>query len=113
MHLQSQLRAPLIVLIIVDLCFSIPNVVDHTNAKQNTFDLNRRPNVIDTSDNSIHSFNDGGGGGDGGDNGTAKQISNNNPLNFLITNFLSDGEIERRIQFNSITAKETLVSKSG
>lgn len=33
--------------------------------------------------------------------------------NFLMLNYLSDGEIERRIHFNGITAKETLVSNNG
>lgn len=30
--------------------------------------------------------------------------------NFIISNYLSDGEVERRIHFNGVTAKETLVS---
>lgn len=110
MHLELQLRVPLIVLTIVDLCFSIPNFADHTDKTHNTFDLNRRPNVIDAKDG-IHSFNDSSGGGGSGESNAIHQ--NNSPLNFVITNVLSDGEIERRIQFNSITAKETLVSKSG
>lgn len=36
----------------------------------------------------------------------------NNP-NFLITDFLSDGEIERRISYNGVTAKETQISTNG
>lgn len=33
-----------------------------------------------------------------------------NSTNFLITDFLSDGEVERRISYNGVIAKETRVS---
>lgn len=33
-----------------------------------------------------------------------------NNTNFLITDFLSDGEIERRISYNGVVAKETRIS---
>lgn len=130
MHLRLQLRLPLIVLTIVDLCLSVPNFnnidVSISSNKYNKLNSNRQPNVIDTSDDDIHKFNDDG---DKRESNTIRRKNaessessisfdvdddnNNHPLNFLITNFLSDGEIERRIHFNGITAKETLVSNSG
>lgn len=95
-----------------------------------------KSNVIDTSDDDIrHKFNGDKresntirrnnadaaessmsfdeDGYDGDDEYSDDSVSDNQPLNFLITNFLSDGEIERRIHFNGITAKETLVVNSG
>lgn len=33
--------------------------------------------------------------------------------NFLLIDYLNDGEIERRISFNGITAKETSIANSG
>lgn len=33
-----------------------------------------------------------------------------NSTNFLITDFLSDGEVERRISYNGVIAKETRIS---
>lgn len=143
MHLRLQLRLPLIVLTIVDLCLSLPNFPDtKTIADQNNVDVsrplnkyhkfnsNRQSNVINTSDDDIHKFNDDDKqksntirrngvesaefsmSFDEGDDDAA-DISDDQPINFLITNFLSDGEIERRIHFNGITAKETLVVNSG
>lgn len=147
MHLRLQLRLPLIVLTIVDLCISVPNLAEHhidqnsidvsiLSNKQNEFHSNRQRNVIDTSNDDIHDYNDVGGDNsesntrrrknaqstpnesssslsDADDQREIDDVSNNHPLNFLITNYLSDGEIERRIHFNGITAKETLVSNSG
>lgn len=151
MHLRLQLRLPLIVLIIVDLCLSIPNFVDTNKIEQNSIDgsislnkydklnLNRQPsNVINTSDDDddiIHKFskhksntirrNDDAKSSESSMSSSSSlsfdeddadydyDTSDEQPLNFLITNFLSDGEIERRIQFNGITAKETLVANSG
>lgn len=140
MHLRLQLRLPLIVLTIVDLCLSVPNFSEHiisdqnnidvsiASHKQNKFNSNRHPNAIDTSDDDIHKFNEDGDkresntirreNAQSGESSKSFGVddvddSNNHPLNFLITNFLSDGEIERRIHFNGITAKETLVSNSG
>lgn len=144
MHLRLQLRLPLIVLTIVDLCLSLPNFpdtntfVDQNNVdvsrslnKYHKFNSNRQSNVINTSDDDIHEFNDDGDkqksntirrndvesaefsmSFDDGDDEDA-DTSDDQPMNFLITNFLSDGEIERRIHFNGITAKETLVVNSG
>lgn len=98
---------------------------------------NRQSNVIDTSDDDIrHTFNgdkhesktirrnnadaaessmsfDEDDYGDDDDEYNDDSVSDRRPLNFLITNFLSDGEIERRIHFDGITAKETLVVNSG
>lgn len=103
--------------------------------KYHKFNSNRQSNVIDTSDDDIrHKFNgdkhesntirrnnaDAAESSmsfdeedDYGDEYSDDSVSDNRPLNFLITNFLSDGEIERRIHFNVITAKETLVVNSG
>lgn len=35
------------------------------------------------------------------------------PPNFLLIDYLNDGEIERRVSFNGITAKETSIANSG
>lgn len=35
------------------------------------------------------------------------------PPNFLLIDYLDDGEIERRVSFNGITAKETSIASSG
>lgn len=35
------------------------------------------------------------------------------PRNFLLIDYLNDGEIERRISFNGITAKQTSIANSG
>lgn len=35
------------------------------------------------------------------------------PPNFLLIDYLDDGEIERRVSFNGITAKETSIANSG
>lgn len=104
MHLKLRLRVPLIVLTIVDLCVSVPNFVEHANVHKNNNDnyIDLKSNEIDTSDDGSAKSSD-----------TSISSSKDYPLDFLITNFLSDGEIERRIQCNGITAKETLVSKSG
>lgn len=45
--------------------------------------------------------------------GYQSMAGDNDRKNFILSNYLSDGEIERRIQFNGITAKETLVSNNG
>lgn len=105
--------------------------------KYHKFNSNGQSNVIDTSDDDIrHKFNgdkhesntvrrnnadaaessmsfDEDDYGEDDDEYSADAVSDNQPLNFLITNFLSDGEIERRIHFNGLTAKETLVVNSG
>lgn len=118
MHLRLQLRFPLLVLTIVDLSLSIPNTQNQSS--------NRAMNAIDASNDGSHKFSgdvdkhesnafhrnniqssdESSSFGVGADN-------NNRPLYFLITNFLSDGEIERRIHFDGITAKQTRVADSG
>lgn len=148
MHLRLQLRLPLIVLTIADLCLGVTNFSDTNTIDQNNIDVsrslnkyhkfnsNRQSNVIDTSDDDIPKFNDEGdrqssntirrndvesaessmsfdSSEEDDDDNDYDDVSDNQPLNFLITNFLSDGEIERRIHFNGITAKETLVVNSG
>lgn len=35
------------------------------------------------------------------------------PPNFLLIDYLNDGEMERRVSFNGITAKETSIANSG
>lgn len=35
------------------------------------------------------------------------------PTNFLLIDYLNDGEVERRVSFNGIAAKETSIANSG
>lgn len=130
MHLRIEARISLIVLTIVDLCLCVPNLADETNNSNNglsvfknkndKFDINSKQYVIgDPSDDNINidsseqnvihgKLNASPGSSSSGD-----YVDDIDHPNFLITNYLSDGEIERRIHFNGITAKETLVSNSG
>lgn len=39
--------------------------------------------------------------------------NNDSALNFLLIDYLADGEMERRISFNGISAKETSIGNSG
>lgn len=148
MHLQIKYTSiAFIVLTILDLCLSVPNLADQTvinhngnsifsnnnrkltvNSKQLLVDSkNVVDEIIDHSDKSetnalFQRKNDDDGGGDkndrsasassviiDADDSQSNASSDIDHPNFLITNQLSDGEIERRIQFNEITAKETFV----
>lgn len=147
MHLQIKYTSiAFIVLTILDLCSSVPNLADQTvinsngnsifsnnnrkltvNSKQLLIDTRNDDEIIDHSDKSetnalFQRKNDDDGGGDNNDRsasassviidaGDSQSIASSDidHPNFLITNYLSDGEIERRIQFNGITAKETFV----
>lgn len=40
-------------------------------------------------------------------------VDDTSPPNFLLVDYLNDGEIERRVSFNGITAKETSIANSG
>lgn len=149
MHLQvKHTSIAFIVLTILDLCLSVPNLADQAiinsngnsifshndhklavNSKQLLIDTRNDDEIIDHSDKSETNAlfrrknnDDNDGGGDNNDrSASASSVaidaddiqsiasSDIDHPNFLITNYLSDGEIERRIQFNGITAKETFV----
>lgn len=118
----------------MDLCLSLPNFAEHTtnnhriddisklnsnhsefHASNKHFEINpydRR--IIDDSDKSENNALDRNSDGIASPAETIAhyRIDSIDHSNFLITNYLADGEIERRIHFNGITAKETLVSKS-
>lgn len=96
MHLRAASSVCLMLLIIVDLCSSVPSVIDQT-----TKYASQSNSGSDKSEKTQHN-----------DRSAAASNDTDHP-NFLITNYLSDDEIERRIHFNGITAKETLVSKDG
>ena len=47
------------------------------------------------------------------DGGVAAGPSEANYQNFLLIDYLSDGEMERRVSYNGITAKETSIGNNG
>lgn len=111
MHLRIKASILFTVLAIFDLCASL--AADQT---KNGISINSNMSKLlpsskqflndgDNSDKSELELNDRV-------SSNAEKITTNDidHPNFLITNFLPDGEVERRIQFNGITAKETLVS---
>lgn len=139
MHLRIKTSIALIVLTILDLCLSVPNLADQTiinNNGNSMFSNNNyklttnnkqflNNNNDDHSDKSgtnlfprngddrfaLKSINEAAAAAAAADNSQSTTSDSDHP-NFLITNYLSDGEIERRIQFNGITAKETFVPNS-
>lgn len=133
MYLRIEAKLSLIVLTIVDLCSSIPNFGEQIKQsdkngitiipnKDNKFNLNRKHDAIAMniySDNEsdeqriIHQNNQYTSVDETSSSQSDDYVDDSDHMNFIITNYLSDGEIERRIHFNGITAKETLVSNSG
>lgn len=131
MHLRIRASISLMVLTIVDLCLSLPNFVEHTtnhlsdemsklNSNHSEFHSSNKHFAIKQTDDSIDSDKSENNELDRNGDRIAVpaetiahyRIDSIDHSNFLITNYLADGEIERRIHFNGITAKETLVSKS-
>lgn len=125
MHLQIKTSIALIVLTILDLCSSVPNLADQTQINTNENSI-FRDNTHKLTANSKHfSISDDHISSDKSETITFQRNNNDRSAsaaadnsiigsdsdhpNFLITNYLSDGEIERRIHFNGITAKETFV----
>lgn len=134
MHLKIPSRLSLVLLTIIELCSSIPDLTDqqintnnalfNANQKYNKFISNSKYNVIDDnianiiSDNSetnaIRRLKDPDeSSADTSFGYVNTQTDDNSQLNFFITNYLPDGEIERRVHFNGITAKETRLSNAG
>ncbi|XP_055314669.1 uncharacterized protein LOC129575320 isoform X1 [Sitodiplosis mosellana] len=145
MHLRFKYTSiAFIVLTILDLCLSVPNLADQTiinnngnsifsnnirkltaNSKQLLISTINDDDIIDHSDKSETNAMFQRKNDDDDDTNNDDRSASVSPViaddsqsiassdsdhpNFLITNYLSDGEIERRIQFNGITAKETFV----
>lgn len=116
MHLKIKSSILIMVLTILDLCSSVPNLAiqsenailsqisQSTATTKNNKQFLMNLNYIENSDkNSATQQNDRL-------MNDQSQTNDSDHPNFLLTNYMSDGEIERRIHFNGITAKETLVS---
>lgn len=111
MHLQIKSSIFFMVLTIFELCSSVPNLpIESYSLKNNKLTENSKQLLRNDDDDIKFS-----------DKSATKQLNDRSMIdqsrtndidhpNFLLTNYMSDGEIERRIHFNGITAKETLVS---
>lgn len=112
MHLRIETSILFTVLAIFDVCACVPrlgadqtkNGISLVSDKSELSVNSKQLSDIDASDKSESQTNDRWS--------STQQITTNDidHPNFLLTNFLPDGEVERRIQFDGITAKETLVS---
>lgn len=113
MHLRIETSILFTVLAIFNLCACVPRLTDDQAkngisvvSDKSELSINNRHLVSDDNDSerSEPQQNDRWS--------SMEQITPNDidHPNFLLTNFLPDGEVERRIQFDGITAKETLVS---
>lgn len=122
------------VLTIVDLCMSVQNLADQT-ANSNSILNSNNNSKLSSKEHLWNNQNDDDIKSDNSEmkhfhtkidrstiaygnlyqrnHSNARADDDSDHKNFLMLNYLSDGEIERRIHFNGITAKETLVSNNG
>lgn len=128
MHSRITSSIALIVLTCLELCLSLTSLAEQTMIKDNSIFsnnngkltvnskhllLNSSGDHIKFSDKSekniLQQSNVKSVLGDDDEDIEIRNSDSDHP-NFLITNYLADGEIERRIHFDGVTAKETLVS---
>lgn len=123
------------VLTIVDLCLSVQSLAEQTTNANSIFNNNNNSSNSKLSGREQFWFNqnDDHINGDKSEKKVFQQnidrsltaygelhesyhsnavADDSDRKNFIISNYLSDGEVERRIHFNGITAKETLVSNN-
>lgn len=131
MNLQVKTNISILLLFIVDLCLSaqnfaeqINNDITHLNSNNKISDKNNIniKSIIDSqfgynhlnNNNNYHNNNNKIGDMKMDEKTIEKNVMNGNLMdvhqeNFLMADYLSDGEIERRMRFNGITAKETRI----